>query len=195
MIELCCEYLSVQCIWLYVMIMLHTSSKVNLNAIVCLNVKELLAWSRCHIWGLNDSNRIPPHNHLVCKQTLNHLPKLVKWLSCYLNVGCIWLYVCVHADMLQSNQYWTRWGKRNFYEFVRGHPLMWSWINCLFSRYYSRSTLRRPDTSKTFANLIKINPGYLECIIYLWNWNWNNWFFSPWITHFSQLNKNHPGQF
>ena len=29
-----------------------------------------------------DSNEIWTHNHLVCKGTINHLAKLVKWLSC-----------------------------------------------------------------------------------------------------------------
>ena len=48
MIDLYCEYLSVRCILLYV-IMSRTSFGVNLQYIVCLNVKELLARSRCHI--------------------------------------------------------------------------------------------------------------------------------------------------
>ena len=47
----------------------------------CLNVKELLAQNRCDIWSLSDSNEIQTYYHLVCKQTLNHLVKLVKWLS------------------------------------------------------------------------------------------------------------------
>ena len=42
MIELCCEYLSVRCIGLYVIIMSRTSFRVNLHSIVFLNVKELL---------------------------------------------------------------------------------------------------------------------------------------------------------
>ena len=42
----------------------------------CLNVKELLARSRCNIWNLSDCNRTWSHNHLVCKLTLNHLAKL-----------------------------------------------------------------------------------------------------------------------
>ena len=37
------------CKWLYVMIMSRTSFWVNSHSIVCLNVKELLAQSRCHI--------------------------------------------------------------------------------------------------------------------------------------------------
>ena len=59
MTDLCCEYLSVRCIWLYV-IMSRTSFRVNLQYIVCLNVKELLAWSRCHIWSKSDSNGFEP---------------------------------------------------------------------------------------------------------------------------------------
>ena len=51
MIELCCEYLSVQCIWLYVVIMSRMSFRVNSHSIVCLNVKELLARSRHHIYA------------------------------------------------------------------------------------------------------------------------------------------------
>ena len=82
MIELCCEYLSLRCIWLYVIIMLSTSFRVNLHSIVCLNVKEFLAPNRHHIWGLSDSNEMRTHNHLVCKGTLNHLAKLTKGLSC-----------------------------------------------------------------------------------------------------------------
>ena len=47
-----------------------------------MNVKELIAWNRRNIWSLSDSNGIWNHNHLVRKQTLNHLAKLAKWLSC-----------------------------------------------------------------------------------------------------------------
>ena len=39
----------------------------------CLSVKELLAWSRCNIWRLTDSNKTRTHSHLVGKGTLNHL--------------------------------------------------------------------------------------------------------------------------
>ena len=62
-----------QLIWLYVTIMSRTSFRVNLHSIVCLNVQELLAQSRRHIWSLIDSNEIGTHNHLVRKWTLNHL--------------------------------------------------------------------------------------------------------------------------
>ena len=47
-------------------------------------IKAGLIWikHRRDIWNLTDSNGIRIHNHLVCKQTLNHLAKLAKWLSC-----------------------------------------------------------------------------------------------------------------
>ena len=48
----------------------------------CLNVKELLARRRREIWSLSDCNWTQNHNHLVHKQTLNHLAKLTNWLSC-----------------------------------------------------------------------------------------------------------------
>ena len=38
----------------------------------CLNVKELLARNRPHIWSLSDNNGIRTHNQLVRKRTLNH---------------------------------------------------------------------------------------------------------------------------
>ena len=82
MIELSCEYLFLQCIWLYLIIMSITSFRVNPHSIVCLNVKKLLAPSGRHIWSLSDSNVIRTHNHLFRKRTLNHLAKLAKWLSC-----------------------------------------------------------------------------------------------------------------
>ena len=48
----------------------------------CLNVKELLARNRCETGSLSECNWTRTHNHLVHKQTLNHLAKLAKWLSC-----------------------------------------------------------------------------------------------------------------
>ena len=81
MIELCHEYFSVRCIWLYVAIMSHTSFRVNLYSIVCLIVKELLVRSRRHIQSLSDSTGIQTHTHLVHKRvavTLKLSLKLVR---------------------------------------------------------------------------------------------------------------------
>ena len=54
--------------------------KMNLDSLLCLNVMELLARSRRHIWSLSDSNVIRTQNHLVRKRTHNHLAKLVLWV-------------------------------------------------------------------------------------------------------------------
>ena len=56
----------------------------------CLNVKEFLARSRREIWSLSDCNWTRTHNHLVRKQTLNHLVKLAKWLSW----AVLWVLIC-----------------------------------------------------------------------------------------------------
>ena len=54
----------------------------------CLNVKELLAWSRYEIWSLSDCNWIWTQNHLVRKRTLNHLPK------CSNDWAVLWVLIC-----------------------------------------------------------------------------------------------------
>ena len=61
--------------------MSRTGFRVNPHSIVCLDVKELLAQSRRHIWSLSDSNRIRTHNQLVRKWTLNHLRKTTQPLN------------------------------------------------------------------------------------------------------------------
>ena len=63
----------------------------------CLNVKELLARSRCDIWSLNDCNGTRTQSHLGRKRTLNHLTKLIKWLSCVVST-----YLCgaLEADAI-----------------------------------------------------------------------------------------------
>ena len=65
----------------------------------CLNVKELLAWSRHKIWSLSDCKSSWTHNHLVHIWILNHLAKLAKpaslakWLSIHLWTKCFWVWV------------------------------------------------------------------------------------------------------
>ena len=60
---------------LHVIIIPCTSFRVNPHSILCLNVKELLARSRHHIWSLSG---IQTHNHFVHKRTFNHLAKLAQ---------------------------------------------------------------------------------------------------------------------
>ena len=73
--------------------MSRTSFRLNLHSMVYLNVKELLARSRRHIWSLRDSNGIQTHNHLVRKRTLNHLPKLAFWFSIRLQTNWLWVRI------------------------------------------------------------------------------------------------------
>ena len=82
--------------WLYVIIISRTSLRVNLQSIVCLNVKKLLARGRRHIWSLSDSSEIQIYNHLVRKRTLNHLTKLAglaKWSSVHLRTKWLWVQI------------------------------------------------------------------------------------------------------
>ena len=69
----------------YVIVISRTSFRVNLDSLICLNIKELLGRSRHHIWSLIDSTGIRTHDHLVLKRTLNYLAKVAKWLSCVLS--------------------------------------------------------------------------------------------------------------
>ena len=69
----------------YVVVISRTSFRVNLDSLICLNIKQLLGRSRHHIWSLIDSTGIRTHNHLVLKRTLNYLAKVAKWLSCVLS--------------------------------------------------------------------------------------------------------------
>ena len=48
---------------------------------IYLNVKELLAPTRRDMWSWSDYNETRTHNHLVRKQTVNTLVKVIKWLS------------------------------------------------------------------------------------------------------------------
>ena len=94
MTELCCEYLSMWCIWLYVIIMSPTRFRMNPHSIACLNAKELLARSRCHIWSLSDSNEIQTQRVWIL--WFNHLAKLAKWLTCVMSTylyGALDLYL------------------------------------------------------------------------------------------------------
>ena len=55
-------------------------------------------------WQQHDSNGIRTNNHLFCKQTLNHLAKLIKWLSfvvstyLYGKFDCMLLSCHVHVS-------------------------------------------------------------------------------------------------
>ena len=58
----------------------HVCISEWIHSYSCLNMKELLAWSRHVIWSLSGCNWTWTQNHLVCKWTLNLLAKLTKWV-------------------------------------------------------------------------------------------------------------------
>ena len=85
MIELGCEYLSVRCIWLYVIIMSRKHFRVNLDPIVgWISKKSKQTRYLKFKWQQRYSNQQP-----LGKPTLNHLVKLAKQLSCVVST-----YLC-----------------------------------------------------------------------------------------------------
>ena len=100
MIELRCDDLSALFIWLYLITMSRTRFRVNPHSIVCLNVNELLAKCRRHIWSLIDINGIRIHNYLVWKPILHHIAKPAKWLSCVVST---YLYGVFHCILLSCH--------------------------------------------------------------------------------------------
>ena len=105
MIGLCCDYLSVRFIWMYILIMYAFQSKSTPYS--CLSEKEVLSQNRCNIWSWNDCNSTRTHNQLVCNRTLNHLPKLPKRLSCvvsyYLYGACDCMFLPYHIPVSEWN--------------------------------------------------------------------------------------------
>ena len=73
----------------------------------CLNVKELLAWSRHDICRLRDCKDTRTQNHLVPKQTLYHLAKLTKWLSCVDSGSLFGAFVCMFLSCQVCISEWT----------------------------------------------------------------------------------------
>ena len=108
MTELCCEFLSVRFIWLYLIIMSRAKFRVNPHSIVCLNLGELLAQSMRHIWSLSSSNGIRTHKHLVCKRTLSHLAKLAKLLSCVVSFYLYSRFDCILLSCHVQNSEWIQ---------------------------------------------------------------------------------------
>ena len=131
MIELCSECLSVQCIWLYVLVMSRTRFRVNPHSIYsCLNFKELLARSRRDIWAWRDCNWTRTRNHLVRKRTFNHLAKLAKWLSCVLSTylyGAFDYMLWVRVQLQSLKVYKLAWKsnlRKRVWQFKAGNELL-----------------------------------------------------------------------
>ena len=76
---------------LYLLIMSRTCESTLCS---CLNVKELLAWSRREIWSLSDCNWTRIQNHLVHKRA--------KWLSVHLQTKWFWVQVQLQSLNINS---------------------------------------------------------------------------------------------
>ena len=154
--------------WLYVIILSRTSFRVNPDSIVCLNVKELLARSRRHIWSLSDTNEVQTHNHLVRKWTLN------GWMLGYKLSGCEFESSCCHLRKFMFLKY-------SFFEDVS-----------LLS--VSRNFLETPSLLHIFLeNFILSNSIILVEDQIRWNWGFEIFL----IDHYASeiRNKNITGKY
>ena len=90
------------CLFIYLYaIISRTSFRVNPHSTVCLNLKELLARSRRHIWSLSDSKSNAPCRQLFITQ-LNHLRPvwLNGWVFVYQLSGCGLESRCFHLFII-----------------------------------------------------------------------------------------------
>ena len=62
---------------------------------MCLNVKEILAQSKCKMWSLSDCILPRFHNHLANQRKLNHLFEQAKSLSCVLSIYLYGAFTCM----------------------------------------------------------------------------------------------------
>ena len=51
-----------------------------------------------NVWRLSDWSGTGTQNHLVCKQTLNHLAKLAKWLSFAVSTYLYSAFECMYLS-------------------------------------------------------------------------------------------------
>ena len=73
---------------------------------ISLNVKELLAQSRREICRWSDCNWARTYNHLVLKETFNHLAKLAMWLSCVLSTYLHSAFDCMFLSCHVRVSWW-----------------------------------------------------------------------------------------
>ena len=136
MIQPCCEYLSVRCIWLYVFITSSTFFKwIQISTFYsCLNIEELLTRNRHDIWSLSDCNGIRTHYNLVPKGTLNNLAKLVNWLSCVVSTYLYSAFDCMFLSCHVRDSEWIHTCQNVKELLTRNRRHIWSLSDCNGSR-------------------------------------------------------------
>ena len=139
------------------------SFRVNPHSIICLNVKELLAWSRHHIWSLSDSNVIRTQNHLVRKRTLNHLAKLrlqTKWLwfefMLSFMVFILWVEKFVNLTSVNVILIFDKKGGN-----------IWNLSDC--NEFWTKNDLTHKETLKYLTQLVKLLRVCLWVLICMMN--------------------------
>ena len=121
-----------------------------------LNVKELHAPSKRHIWRLSDCKGTRTHNHLVCKQPVNHLSELAKCLSCVVST-----YLCSAFDC-SSNYVRTRFRVKELLARTKHH--IWRLSNCNVTRTQNHLVCKR--TRSHLAKLFKWSSCVVSAYLY-----------------------------
>ena len=111
----------------------------------CLNVKELFAWSKREIWSLSECNWTRNQNHLVCKQTLNHL---AIWLSVCLGTKWFWVRVQLQLQTkfhLVYKQTLNHLAKRTKWDWVQ---VQLQSLFCICFTFYVGCGVLRPHSTQ-----------------------------------------------
>ena len=113
----------------------------------CVNLKELLAWSRCEISSFSDCNWARTHNLLVRKTTLNQFSKFTKWLRYVLST---YLYGAFDCMFLWSHVTYTFQSESTHYSCLNVKELlgrtrreMWSLSDCNWCRNQNHLVRKR----------------------------------------------------
>ena len=108
------------------LLLCHVQTSEWSHTLVCLNVKELLAWRRRHYWSLDDSNWMWTHNHLVRKRTLN------GWMFVYELSGCGFESCCCHLEIILVQ--WINYFRSSNKLFWFNKQIIYiQWINYIYS--------------------------------------------------------------
>ena len=100
MIELCCGYLSLWCIWLYVLIMSRTCSSFSYHVTYAFHVLHVLAMSRTHFGfilirtysQMHHTDKYSQHSSITWSVWLN------GWVFVYELSGCGFESSCSHLN-------------------------------------------------------------------------------------------------
>ena len=155
MIELCYEYFSVWCIWLYVLVMSRMHFRVNPHSIVAWMSKNSLLETGMKSEVLSDCNGTRTHNHLLCKRKLSHL---VKWLWIWvplqsLKTCNILMYIFLIKKKGKKKNYQYIY---NFLEHVQQYKTFWRINKCNSTNYWNKlNTSRKKLQTHALSLLIK----------------------------------------